>query len=126
VSEKGWLEVEKKFDVHIPNPAVIRGLAFMHTDLRYEHYFHKQKLKEAVTAAFTRVENRLNEIRDLSTAIPKPIASGVTLPHELYDSGVLRFPFPEFSKHNQKDRKAYSRSLRNFLPSWNWLVQELF
>jgi len=112
VTDEGWQAVETELDVHVPNREVIAALALLHGDLQgYGHYFQEHKLKEAVSAAFKRVENRLNEIRDSA----KTSASGVNLPHELYKSGNLKFPFPKLAENNQKSREAYEQHLRAFL-----------
>lgn len=91
-------------------------LAFMHKDLQgYGHYFRERKQKEAVAAAFKRVENRLNEIRDASKAISNAGVSGAGLPHRLFDSGDLKFPFPNLAANNAPARDAYLQSLKNLL-----------
>ena len=101
-----------------PDRVVVDALALLHSDLRgYGHYFRERKLKEAVAAGFKRVENRLNEIRDRSTSLANPGASGVSLPHELFRSGDLRFPFPLLSASNAKGQEAYAGQLKNFLSS---------
>jgi hypothetical protein len=91
----------------------IEVLGCMHRDLQgYEHYLRKQKRKEAVAAAFRRVENCLSEIRDLSHTLVNMRASGVSLPHELFDSGVLKFPFPSLTASNPTSRGAYVQYLK--------------
>jgi len=118
ITEEGWSEVEKSISLAVPNRTAIDALEFLHKDLQgYGHYFRERKLKEAVAAAFKRVENRLNEIRD-SSKVPSAVSvSGVSLPHKLYDSGDLKFPFPTLGASNQRNRDAYSQSLKSFLSS---------
>jgi Protein of unknown function (Hypoth_ymh) len=71
----------------------------------------------AVAAAFKRVENRLNEVRDRSKPLSNGSASGVSLPHELFRSGDLQFPFPQLAANNAKGQEAYAGQLRNLLSS---------
>jgi hypothetical protein len=76
VTTEGWAVVESATSIAVPECAAVAALRFLHPDLRgYEHYFRERKLKEAVTAAFLRVDNRLNEIRDASLS---PAAKGVS------------------------------------------------
>jgi hypothetical protein len=66
-----------------PDRAVLAALKFLHPDLQsYGHYFYEGKLKEAVSAAFNRVENRFNEIKDASGNTAVTLLSGVVLPSE--------------------------------------------
>ena len=68
VSEEGWKIVKNPTNITVPDRAVLGAIRILHPDLQgYEHYFREGKLKAAATAAFMRVENRLNEIRDAST-----------------------------------------------------------
>lgn len=118
ITEEGWSEVEKSINLAVPDRTAIDALKFLHKDLQgYGHYFRERKLKEAVAAAFKRLENRLNEIRDSSKVSPAVSVSGVSLPHRLYDSGDLKFPFLALGASNQKSRDAYSQSLKSFLSS---------
>jgi hypothetical protein len=113
ITEDGWNEVEKDANVVAPSRTVMEALALLHGDLQgYGHYFQEHKLNEAVSAAFKRVENRLNEVRD-SANLSSP--SGVSLPYELYKTGTLKFPFPKLAANNQKSREAYEQHLKNFL-----------
>lgn len=65
VTPHGWALVEARTSILAPNRTVIDALRFLHPALQgYEHCFREAKLKEAVTAAFMRVENRLNQIRE--------------------------------------------------------------
>lgn len=93
----------------------MKALAFMHHDLQdYAHYFNEEKLTDAVAAAFRRVENRLNEIRDNSVGLSKP-AKGVGLPYALFESGDLKFPFPRLGAMDEQARSAYKQALMNLL-----------
>lgn len=108
--------VESGTSILAPNRTVIDGLRFLHPDLRdFEHYFREQKLREAVTAAFMRVENRLNQIRDASQNPTAKTVSGVGLPHKLFDIGELKFPYPKLAAGNPKSRAGYDQQLRSFL-----------
>lgn len=116
ITEKGW-KLEKD-GAYTPDASVIAALAFMHKDLQgYGHYFREEKREEAVAAAFKRVENRLNEIRDTSKSRSLTGASGVALPHRLFDSRDLNFPFPNLAASNPEARNAYKQSLKNLLAS---------
>jgi Protein of unknown function (Hypoth_ymh) len=116
ITPEGWAEVERDSKVFVPDSTVIAALRFLHKDLRgYEHFFRDQKCNEAVAAAFRRLENRLNEIRDASASSSVKASSGVSLPHELYKEKDLKFPFPVLASGNAKSRAAYEQHLRSFL-----------
>lgn len=116
ITPEGWAEVERDPKIFVPDSAVIASLRFLHKDLQgYEHYFREQKRKEAVAAAFKRVENRFNEIRSASSSPSVKMSSGVSLPHELYKEGDLKFPFPALASGNAKSRAAYEQHLRSLL-----------
>lgn len=92
----------------MPDSAEIAALRFLHKDLRgYEHFFRKQKCNEAVEAAFRRVENRLNEIKDVSASSSVKASSGVSLPHELYEEKDLKFPFPMLASGNAPSSSVF-------------------
>jgi Protein of unknown function (Hypoth_ymh) len=97
---------------------IIDALRFLHPDLQgHEHYFREGKLKEAVTAAFIRVENRLNEIRDASLSPAAKGVSGVGLPYKLFDTGDLKFPYPTLGAGDPQARAAYEKQLKGYLTS---------
>jgi Protein of unknown function (Hypoth_ymh) len=72
---------------------------------------------EAVRAAFTRLENRLNEIRDASPSQAVKTVSGISLSYKLFDTGDLKFPYPKLAHGNSKARDAYAKELKGFLAS---------
>ncbi|MBB6144309.1 hypothetical protein HNQ77_002261 [Silvibacterium bohemicum] len=116
ITTDGWAEVNRDVTIFVPNREVLAALRFLHPDLRgYEHYFREQKFKEAIAAAFKRVENRFNELRDASPSPVVKSSSGATLPHDLYKSGDLKFPFPLLAAGNPKSRAGYEQQLRSFL-----------
>lgn len=118
VTPEGWEETKAEINAVPTDRTIIDALRFLHPDLRdYEHYFREQKLREAVANAFKRVENRLNEVRDASSKPDAKATAGVALPHKLFDSGDLNFPFPNLSAGNQKGREAYEQQLKNLLAS---------
>lgn len=101
-----------------PDRAVIEPLKLLHPDLRgYGHYFYENKLKDAVSAAYRRVENRFNEIRDGSGNASVSGFSGAVLPRKLIDLGVLKFPYAQLANGNPTSREAYIAELKNFLSS---------
>jgi hypothetical protein len=100
---------------HIAAPS-ISSLPLLHKDLKgYGHYFREGKMTDAVKAAFGRVENRLNELRD--SALEPPTASGVALPHKLFDLGILQLPHSRLAPGNPQRRSAYEVAYKNFLAS---------
>ena len=97
---------------------VVEALRFLHPDLRgYEHYFREGKLKEAVTAGFMRVENRLNQIRDSSTAAAAKGVSGASLPYKLFDTDDLKLPYPSLAAGDLQSREGYAKQLKGFFAS---------
>lgn len=97
---------------------VLEALPRLHKDLRgYAHYFREGKQKEAVAAAFTRLENRLNETRDTAVDDSVKAISGPSLVHKLFICGIMDLPFPALASGNPKNRDAYKDALRNFLAS---------
>ncbi len=122
----GWFEITRQgaerakedVDSRTPDRTVIAALAFLHSDLQSSsHYFYEGKPKDAVIAAFTRVENRLNEIRDASGNAEAAKFDGVVLPRKLFDTGVFQFPYPKLSSGNATRQAAYMESIKNFLSS---------
>ena len=43
--------------------------------------------------------------------------AGVSLPHKLFETGDLKFPFASLAAGNPKGRDAYSQQLKNLLAS---------
>jgi hypothetical protein len=118
VTQDGWLHVEFPNSIFVPDRAVIDALRLLHKDLQgYEHYFREGKLKEAVTAAFLRVENRLNEIRDASKSQALAGVFGVNLPYKLFETGELKFPYATLSPGNTQAQEAYAKHLKGLLAS---------
>lgn len=118
ITTEGHAEAAKEISEVKVDRTVIEGLRFLHSELRgYEHYFREGKLKEAVTAAFMRVENRLNEIRDASPALVAKGVSGVSLPYKLFDTGDLKFPYPRLAAGDPQGREGYAKQLKGFLAS---------
>jgi hypothetical protein len=118
ITPDGWALVESGTSVVVPDRAAIAALSFLHPDLQgYEHYFREGKLKEAVTAAFIRVENRLVEIRDASPSPATKGVSGVSIPYKLFDTGDLKFPYPNLAAGDPQDREGYAKQLKGFLTS---------
>jgi hypothetical protein len=103
---------------NLPKPTFLDALSHLHIDLQsYGHYFVEGKRKEAVGAAFGRVENRLNEIRDSSPDDSVRSVSGTSVVHKLFSSGILDLPYPKLSQANAKSQEAYREHLRAFLSS---------
>ncbi len=118
ITPEGYVEAEGEISAIKVDRAVVDALHFLHPDIRgYEHYFREGKLKEAVTAAFMRVENRLNQIRDASLAPAAIGVSGVSLPYKLFDTGDLKFPYPSLAASDPQRREGYTRQLKGFLAS---------
>ena len=102
----------------LPKPTFLDALPHLHKDLQsYGHYFIEGKRKEAVGAAFGRVENRLNEIRDSSPVASVSSAIGVSVVHKLFASGILDLPYPMLSQGNPRSQEAYREQIRGFLSS---------
>lgn len=116
ITEDGWAALTSVDKSLPPSRTAIDALLFLHKDLQgYDHYFREHKLKDAVAAAFKRVENRLNEIRDSSKNASVRSVNGVGLPHKLYDSTDLKFPFPKLGSGDAAKQDAYGKSLKNLL-----------
>jgi hypothetical protein len=98
ITPEGQVEAADDIKAVRLDRTIVDALRFLHPDLQgYEHYFREGKLKEAVTAVFMRVENRLNEIRDASSVPAAKGVSGVSLPYKLFDTGDLKFPYPNLA-----------------------------
>jgi hypothetical protein len=118
ITPEGHTEAAEEISAIRVDRTVVEALRFLHTDLQgYEHYFREGKLKEAVTAAFMLVENRLNQIRDASPAPAAKGVSGVSLPYKLFDTGDLKFPYPSLGAGSPKDREGFAKQLKGLLTS---------
>jgi hypothetical protein len=118
ITQPGLERTDKDLGIPAPNRTTLAALNSLHPDLQdYDHYFYEGKLKDAVSAAFKRVENRLNEIRDSSTNRNIKSFSGTALPRKLIEFGVLKFPYPNLASANPTSREAYSTELKNLLSS---------
>ncbi len=63
ITEAGF-EAAKHPGPAFANREIVSALPLLHPAFQdYVHYFHENRLKEAVTAALERYENRLNEVR---------------------------------------------------------------
>jgi hypothetical protein len=126
LTEDGWALVASGMNVDAPDRAAIAALRFLHPNLQgYGHYFRERKLKDAVTAAFLRVENRLNETRDASLSPAAKGVSGVSLPYKLFDTGDLKFPYPKLAADDSQSREAYAKQLKGIAREWRWMVPKL-
>jgi Protein of unknown function (Hypoth_ymh) len=119
--EKGRLQrastTEKKVSIQTAfgTQAIISSLGLLHPEFRnYAHYFHEDKLKEAIAAAFERYENRLNEIRDKSRKPAVRSASGHDLVYKLFADKILRRPYPKLGGTPTK-KNAYEQGLTGIL-----------
>lgn len=118
ITPEGLAEAEDDIKAVRVDRTIVDALRFLHPDLHcYEHYFREGKLKGAVTAAFLRVENRLNEIRDASLSPAAKGVSGVSLPYKLFDTGDLKFPYPNLAAGDPQSREGYAKQLKGFLTS---------
>jgi hypothetical protein len=102
---------------HNPNrmtsQEVQSAIKVLHKDFQgYEHYFREGKLKEAVAAAFERVENRLNEIRDQSRKAAVKAEKGHSLVYALFRERLLKVPYPKLGRG---DRANLEKSLLGLL-----------
>jgi hypothetical protein len=118
ITPEGHVEAADDIKAVRVDRTILDALRFLYPELQsYEHYFREGKLKEAVTAAFMRVENRLNEIRDASSSPAARGVSGVSLPYKLFDTGDLKFSYPNLAAGDPQSREAYSKQLKGFLTS---------
>jgi len=126
VAGNGWYELTQQgldranddVGIRVPDRTILTALKFLHPYLQdYGHYFYEGKHKEAVSAAFKRVENRFNEIRDASGNTSAKSFSGVVLPRKLIEFGIIKFPFDQLANGNQSNRDAYTGELKNLLSS---------
>ena len=116
LTDEGWELVNSGRNTALPDQALTAALRFLHPDLQdYGHYFREKKLKEAVRAGFTRIENRLNEIRDKSSNSSIKTVKGVDLPHKLFDASELAFPFANLAAADPRSREAYASNLKGLL-----------
>ena len=118
ITQQGFERTNDDVNAASPDQNVLDALPLLHQDLRdYGHYFREHKLKDAVAAAFRRVENRLNEIRDSSGNSALCAYSGSVLPRKLLDCEVLKFPYPDLASGNKSSHDAYITELKNLLSS---------
>jgi hypothetical protein len=97
ITEEGY-EAAKNPEPAFAHKEIISALARLHPDFQgYAHYFHENKLKEAVAAAFDRYENRLNEIRDNSSSTAAKAEAGRGLVYKLFSEKVLVRPYPKLA-----------------------------
>lgn len=90
------------------------ALQLLHPDFRdYERYFLKNRLKEAVAAAFERYENRLNELRDRSRKPAVRGTSGRDIPPKLFQAKILKVPYRKLGLPNK--RQAYESALMGIM-----------
>ena len=86
----------------------------LHPSLRgYAHYFHENKLKEAVAAALELYENRLNEIRDMSRDVSVRSTSGGDIVYKLFQVKKLQLPYRKLGSKTRK--AAYEKSFTGLL-----------
>jgi hypothetical protein len=118
ITSEGYAEAAEEISAIKVDRTVVEALRFLHPDLQdNEHYFREGKLKEAVTAAFMRVEHRLNQIRDASPAPAAKGVSGVNLVYKLFDTGDLKFPYPSLAASDSQSREGFAKQLKGFLTS---------
>lgn len=94
---------------------IMSALGLLYSDFQdYGHYFHENKLKEAVAGAFERYENRLNEIRDTSRKGAVKGVAGPGLVHKLFAEKVLKRPYKKLGRTTTA-REAYEQGLTGVL-----------
>src|SRR5271157_2974761 len=85
ITEEGYEAAKNPEPAFFAHKEIISALSLLHPDFQsYAHYFHENKLKEAVATAFERYENRLNEIRSGSISPTVRAASGHALVYRLF------------------------------------------
>jgi Protein of unknown function (Hypoth_ymh) len=110
VTAEGY-EAAKKCEAFFVNRDVIEALKLLHPEFQdYAHYFHEDKLPEAIAAAFERYENRLNEIRDRSKNAQVMATAGHALVYKLFEMEVLKEPYPALGS-NSTTKAAYEKGL---------------
>ena len=96
ITEEGYEAAKNPEPAFFANKDIISALSLLHPDFQgYAHYFHENKLKEAVAAAFERYENRLNEIRDNSSSTAAKTEAGRGLVYKLFLEKNLVRPYPK-------------------------------
>jgi hypothetical protein len=96
ITEEGYEAVKNPEPAFFAHKEIISALPLLDADFQgYAHYFHENKLKEAVSAAFERYENRLNEIRDNSSSSAAKAEAGRGLVYKLFSEKVLVRPYPK-------------------------------
>lgn len=112
VTDEG-LKTAKNSNIHAVNMEVLSAIELLDPALRgYGHYFHENKLKEAVAAAFELYENRLNEIRDSTRNAKIKSTQGKDIVYALFNAKKLKLPYP---KLNRARKPAYQQGLTNVL-----------
>ncbi len=116
ITPEGLARAKEEVGSRPPDRIVIEALQFLHHDLQgYGHYFYEGKPQEAVKAAFGRVENRLNEIRDSSGNAAVAQFDGLALSRKLFDFGLLRYPYLKLASGNTTRQNAFLDGIKNFL-----------
>jgi hypothetical protein len=96
ITEAGYEAAKNPEPAFFAHREITSALPLLHPDFQgYAHYFHENKLKEAVAAAFERYENRLNEIRDNSSSTAAKAEAGRGLVYKLFSEKVLVRPYPK-------------------------------
>jgi hypothetical protein len=110
VTAEGY-EAARKCEAFFVSRDVIEALKLLHPEFQnYAHYFHEDKLPEAIAAAFERYENRLNEIRDRSKNAEVMATAGHALVYKLFEMEVLKEPYPALGS-NSTTKAAYEKGL---------------
>ena len=126
VSDEGQ-EALKGMSTQRPSRSALNAVDLLDPSLHSaQQDFRSGKFKEAVAAAFRRVENRLNEVRDASSNGALAGKNGVGLPYALYDSGVLKLPFPDLGAGDPRKREAYAKSLSNLMSGAIGFIRNAF
>jgi hypothetical protein len=113
VTEEGFEAARASESVAV-NREVLAAIELLHPEFTgYGHYFHENRLKEAVAAAFECYENRLNEIRDQSRKVAVRSAAGHDLVYKLFSSKILKLPYRKLGGPTR--RAAYEKGLCGIL-----------
>lgn len=116
LTDEGLDRAKGEISARTPDQTIIGALAFLHSNLRdYGHYFYEGKPQEAVKAAFSRVENRLNELRDNSGNPNLAQFDGLALTRKLFDFGILKLPYSKLASGNITRQNAFLDGIKNFL-----------
>jgi len=110
VTAEGF-EAARHAEAVFANQEIMSALGLLYSDFQdYGHYFHENKLKEAVAAAFERYENRLNEIRDSSRKAAVKGVTGPGLVHKLFAEKILKRPYKKLGRASTA-KAAYEQGL---------------